>query len=156
MPNVGKSTLLNALRDVGIPGRMFRLTFFFFLIRRVFTATAYMCSNAQGPPHFRAPRADEGTFYTAETLGRPTCIFLRFSWRHVTFSWAWRQRRRARCQIGTDRYAFSPNNYMNGLTRLGSAGIKEGLYDNEALAAYLLYRLNLLSQSGMVIIYLIQ
>jgi len=25
MPNVGKSTLLNALRDVGIPGRTFRL-----------------------------------------------------------------------------------------------------------------------------------
>ena len=42
---------------------------------------------------------------------------------------------------------------MNGLTRLGSAGIKEGLYDNEALAAYLLYRLNSLNQSGMVIIY---
>ncbi len=42
---------------------------------------------------------------------------------------------------------------MNGLTRLGSAGIKEGLYDNEALAAYLLYRLNALNQSGMVIIY---
>lgn len=42
---------------------------------------------------------------------------------------------------------------MNGLTRLGSAGIKEGLYDNEALAAYLLYRLNALNQSGMVIMY---
>ena len=40
---------------------------------------------------------------------------------------------------------------MNGLTRLGSAGIKEGLYDNEGLAAYLLYRLNALNQSGMVI-----
>ncbi len=38
-----------------------------------------------------------------------------------------------------------------GLTRLGSAGIKEGLYDNEALAAYLLYRLNALNQSGIVI-----
>ena len=45
---------------------------------------------------------------------------------------------------------------MNGLIRLGSAGIKEGLYDNEALAAYLLYRLNLLNQSGTVIIYPIQ
>jgi hypothetical protein len=42
---------------------------------------------------------------------------------------------------------------MNGLIRLGSAGIKEGLYDNEALAAYLLYRLNALNQSGMAIIY---
>jgi hypothetical protein len=40
---------------------------------------------------------------------------------------------------------------MNGLTRLASAGIKEGLYDNESLAAYLLYRLNSLNQSGMVI-----
>jgi hypothetical protein len=42
---------------------------------------------------------------------------------------------------------------MNGLTRLGSAGIREGLYDNEALAAYLLYRLNALNQSGMIIVY---
>jgi hypothetical protein len=42
---------------------------------------------------------------------------------------------------------------MNGLTRLGAAGIKEGLYDNEALAAYLLYRLNALNKSGMVITY---
>jgi hypothetical protein len=41
-----------------------------------------------------------------------------------------------------------------GLTRLDSAGIKEGLYDNEALAAYLLYRLNALNQSGMFIMYL--
>lgn len=40
MPNVGKSTLLNALRDVGIPGRMFRLINFFF-IRCVFNAIAY-------------------------------------------------------------------------------------------------------------------
>lgn len=30
MPNVGKSTLLNALRDVGIRGRTFRSIFFFF------------------------------------------------------------------------------------------------------------------------------
>jgi hypothetical protein len=42
---------------------------------------------------------------------------------------------------------------MNGLTRLDSAGIKEGLYDNEALAAYLLYRLNALNPSGTVIMY---
>jgi hypothetical protein len=74
MPNVGKSTLLNVLRDVGIPGRMFRLIFFF--IRQVFTAIAYMRSNAQRPPHFRAAGVDEGTFYTAETIGRPTCVFL--------------------------------------------------------------------------------
>jgi hypothetical protein len=42
---------------------------------------------------------------------------------------------------------------MDQLTRLGPAGIKEGLYDNEALAAYLLYRLNALNGSGMVITY---
>ena len=76
MPNVGKSTLLNALRDVGIPGRMFRFKFFFFSIRHVFTAIAYMRSNAQGPPHFCAAGADEDTFYTAETIARPTCVFL--------------------------------------------------------------------------------
>jgi hypothetical protein len=42
---------------------------------------------------------------------------------------------------------------MDRLTRLGPAGIKEGLYDNEALAAYLLYRLNALSESGKAIMY---
>jgi hypothetical protein len=75
MPNVGKSTLLNVLRDFGIPGRMFRLIFFFF-IRHVFTAIAYMRSNAQGPPHFRTAGADEGTFYTAKTIRRPARVFL--------------------------------------------------------------------------------
>jgi hypothetical protein len=39
---------------------------------------------------------------------------------------------------------------MDRLTRLGPAGIKEGLYDSETLAAYLLYRLNALSESGKV------
>ena len=73
MPNVGKSTLLNALRDFGIPGRMFRLISF---IRRVFITIAYMRSNAQGPPHFRPAGADEGTFYTAKTIGRPARLFL--------------------------------------------------------------------------------
>jgi hypothetical protein len=73
MPNVGKSTLLNVLRDFGIPGRMFCLIFF---IRHVFTTIVYLRSNAQGPPHFRAAGADQGTFYTAETIGRPTCVFL--------------------------------------------------------------------------------
>ncbi len=42
---------------------------------------------------------------------------------------------------------------MNRLTRLGQAGIKEGLYDNEALAAYLLYRLNALNQTGTDVMY---
>ena len=42
---------------------------------------------------------------------------------------------------------------MNVLTRLGPAGIKEGLYDDEGLAAYLLYRLNALNQSGTVVVY---
>jgi mitochondrial GTPase 1 len=42
---------------------------------------------------------------------------------------------------------------MNRLTRPGQAGIKEGLYDNEALAAYLLYRLNALNQTGTDVMY---
>ena len=33
------------------------------------------------------------------------------------------------------------------------AGIKEGLYDNEALSAYLLYRLNALNMAGTFIMY---
>jgi hypothetical protein len=80
MPNVGKSTLLNVLRDVGIPGRTFRFVsfrfIFFFFIRHVFTEIVYMRSNAQGPPHLRAAGADKGTFYTVKTIGRPACVFL--------------------------------------------------------------------------------
>ena len=34
----------------------------------------------------------------------------------------------------------------------GPAGIKEGLYDNEALAAYLLYRLNALDKTSTCIL----
>ena len=37
---------------------------------------------------------------------------------------------------------------MLTLTLSGPAGIKEGLYDNEALSAYLLYRLNALNRAG--------
>jgi hypothetical protein len=35
----------------------------------------------------------------------------------------------------------------------GPAGIKEGLYDNEALSAYLLYRLNALNRAGTFMSY---
>jgi mitochondrial GTPase 1 len=38
-----------------------------------------------------------------------------------------------------------------GLTHPVQAGIKEGLYDDEALAAYLLYRLNALHGTGTYI-----
>ena len=38
-----------------------------------------------------------------------------------------------------------------GLTLPVQAGIKEGLYDDEALAAYLLYRLNALNSTGTYI-----
>jgi len=38
-------------------------------------------------------------------------------------------------------------------TLSGSAGIKEGLYDNEALSAYLLYRLNALNRAGTFMSY---
>lgn len=38
-------------------------------------------------------------------------------------------------------------------TPSGSAGIKEGLYDNEVLSAYLLYRLNALNRAGTFMSY---
>jgi hypothetical protein len=43
---------------------------------------------------------------------------------------------------------------MHQLILPGPAGIKEGLYDSEALAAYLLYRLNALDGTGTSIVYL--
>jgi ribosome biogenesis GTPase A len=43
MPNVGKSTLLNVLRDVGIPGRTFRFVSFFFFSSVMYLLKLHIC-----------------------------------------------------------------------------------------------------------------
>jgi hypothetical protein len=66
MPNVGKSTLLNALRDIGIPGRGFVRLFSFVIYLR---CSASFSSDAKGTPHFRSARADESSLHTVEIIG---------------------------------------------------------------------------------------
>ncbi|KAF8265838.1 P-loop containing nucleoside triphosphate hydrolase protein [Lactarius quietus] len=100
MPNVGKSTLLNALRDVGIPGP---------------TPKALRTSAQPGLTKALSTRlklSEDPLVYSFDTPG----VMLPFL---------------GRGDRGAER----------GIKLALIAGIKEGLYDNEVLAAYLLYRL---------------
>ncbi|KAF8234985.1 P-loop containing nucleoside triphosphate hydrolase protein [Tricholoma matsutake] len=103
MPNVGKSTLLNALRNMGIKGR---------------TPKAFQTSAQPGLTQALSTRLKvslDPLVYAFDTPG----IMLPFLGRGVQ---------------GAER----------GVKLALIAGIKEGLYDIETLASYLLYRLNLL------------
>ncbi|KAH9478534.1 Mitochondrial GTPase 1 [Psilocybe cubensis] len=104
MPNVGKSTLLNALRSMGIKGR---------------TAKAFQTSANPGMTQTLSTRLKlslDPLVYAYDTPG----VMLPFLGRGAE---------------GAER----------GVKLALIAGIKEGLYDMEALAAYLLYRLNVLN-----------
>ncbi|PPQ73748.1 hypothetical protein CVT26_011868 [Gymnopilus dilepis] len=104
MPNVGKSTLLNALRNMGIKGR---------------TPKALQTSANPGMTRALSTRLKlslDPLVYAYDSPG----VMLPFLGRGAE---------------GAER----------GVKLALIAGIKEGLYDMEALAAYLLYRLNVLN-----------
>ncbi|CAA7269952.1 unnamed protein product [Cyclocybe aegerita] len=104
MPNVGKSTLLNALRNMGIRGP---------------TPKAFQTSANPGMTRALSTRLKlslDPLVYAFDTPG----IMLPFL---------------GRGEEGAER----------GVKLALIAGIKEGLYDTDALAAYLLYRLNVLN-----------
>ncbi|TFK41583.1 P-loop containing nucleoside triphosphate hydrolase protein [Crucibulum laeve] len=104
MPNVGKSTLLNALRNTGIKGR---------------TPKAFQTSANPGMTQALSTRLKvslDPLVYAFDTPG----VMLPFLGRGAE---------------GAER----------GVKLALIAGIKEGLYDMEALALYLLYRLNVLN-----------
>ncbi|KAI6168377.1 P-loop containing nucleoside triphosphate hydrolase protein [Pisolithus thermaeus] len=103
MPNVGKSTLLNSLRNFGIWGR-----------------TPKALQTSAQPGHTRALSnrlkiSEDPLVYSYDTPG----VMLPFL---------------GKGDEGAER----------GVKLALIAGIKEGLYDVEALVAYLLYRLNIL------------
>ncbi|KZT04496.1 uncharacterized protein LAESUDRAFT_297622 [Laetiporus sulphureus 93-53] len=103
MPNVGKSTLLNALRKAGIAGP---------------TAKALRTSSQPGMTRVLSNRlklSQDPLVYSYDSPG----VMLPFL---------------GNGQPGAER----------GVKLALIAGIKEGLYDPETLAAYLLYRLNIL------------
>jgi ribosome biogenesis GTPase A len=104
MPNVGKSTLLNTLRNIGIEG-----------------PTPKALRTSANPGHTRAlstrlKLCQEPLIYAYDSPG----VMLPFL---------------GRGQEGAER----------GIKLALIAGIKEGLYDMEALASYILYKLNLLN-----------
>lgn len=104
MPNVGKSTLLNSLRNMGIPGR-----------------TPKALQTSAQPGHTRAistrlKLSEDPLVYSYDSPG----VMLPFL---------------GRGDRGAER----------GVKLALIAGIKESLYDIEALVAYLLYRLNVLN-----------
>ncbi|KAI0312165.1 P-loop containing nucleoside triphosphate hydrolase protein [Amylostereum chailletii] len=107
MPNVGKSTLLNALRNIGISGP---------------TPKALRTSAQPGLTRALSTRlklSQEPLVYAFDTPG----VMLPFL---------------GRGERGAER----------GVKLALIAGIKEGLYDIETLAAYLLYRLNVLNSAS--------
>ncbi|KAG1776346.1 P-loop containing nucleoside triphosphate hydrolase protein [Suillus placidus] len=104
MPNVGKSTLLNSLRNMGIPGR-----------------TPKALQTSAQPGHTRAistrlKLSEDPLVYSYDSPG----VMLPFL---------------GKGDRGAER----------GVKLALIAGIKESLYDIEALVAYLLYRLNVLN-----------
>ncbi|KAJ3572668.1 hypothetical protein NP233_g2939 [Leucocoprinus birnbaumii] len=104
MPNVGKSTLLNALRNMGIKGR---------------TPKALQTSANPGMTQAISTRLKLSLSPLVYAYDSPG-VMLPFLGRGTE---------------GAER----------GVKLALIAGIKEGLYDMEALAAYLLYRLNMLN-----------
>ncbi|KAA1472094.1 P-loop containing nucleoside triphosphate hydrolase protein [Dentipellis sp. KUC8613] len=107
MPNVGKSTLLNALRNIGIPGP---------------TPKALRTSAQPGLTRALSTRLKLSTDPLVYAFDSPG-VMLPFL---------------GRGERGAER----------GVKLALIAGIKEGLYDIEALAAYLLYRLNTLNAAA--------
>ncbi|KAI0035829.1 P-loop containing nucleoside triphosphate hydrolase protein [Vararia minispora EC-137] len=104
MPNVGKSTLLNALRTVGIEGR---------------TAKALRTSALPGMTRSLSNRlkiSEDPLVYSFDTPG----VMLPY--------------------LGS-----GSSGAERGVKLALIAGMKESLYDNETLSAYLLYRLNALN-----------
>ncbi|KAJ7666223.1 P-loop containing nucleoside triphosphate hydrolase protein [Mycena polygramma] len=104
MPNVGKSTLLNALRNMGIKGR---------------TPKAFKTSANPGLTQALSTRLKlnlSPLVYSFDTPG----VMLPF-------------------------LGLGEEGAERGVKLALIAGIKEGMYDVEALASYLLYRLNILN-----------
>ena len=134
MPNVGKSSLLNALRRVGVhKGETLLIGKSIVLIHRQSICdiiTAWLDTEIDGDS--QDPR-------------EPTCVCLRYPRSHGAIS----RQRGGRCgkrsQIGFDWSARFILSYINPAH--SSAGIKEGLFDADVVAEYLLWTLNSRTQS---------
>jgi hypothetical protein len=80
MPNVGKSTLLNALRNIGIPGREQH-----FLFPSVLVLKRY-ASHTQGPADIRPPGTHSRAFYTAQAFRITARVLVRLPRRDAALS----------------------------------------------------------------------
>ena len=88
MPNVGKSTLLNALRNIGIPGREPRPPPFQSVCIPYSVPDS---SDAQGAADVRPPGTHSRAFDAAQAFRIPARVLVRFAGRDAALSRQWRQ-----------------------------------------------------------------
>lgn len=109
MPNVGKSTLLNALRNAGIRGRKYSYGIIGSLRTYVIAGAWLLCiplpnSNAKSAQNLFPARADPRRVDAVKIMSRPIGLRLRLAGGNASLHRERRQRCGARYQVGAYRY----------------------------------------------------
>lgn len=101
MPNVGKSTLLNALRNMGIKGRKLSA---FQLVEFAYTQVMFVLSYSQSPPNFRVAGTNSDALDAVKDLSESSRICFRLTRRYAALLRPRNRRRRERSQTRSYRY----------------------------------------------------
>ena len=123
-----------------------------FSFRPLLTSSAMFSSDDEGAEDVRAAGNDARDLDAPKTVRKPARVRVRLARRDAALPRERGEGRGAGCEAGAHwsvRVRSAVWLAADVLVRVGTAaGIKEGLYATEALAAYLLYRLNVLDPVG--------